>query len=73
MKKQTEIIKTYSWNFKNYGLFQATVSNGELTDLRFCCNGSSFKSDLLWTKDIGFLKCVYKALGEFLKELKVKR
>lgn len=31
-----QLIRTYRWKSDKYELFEAIVTNGELTDLRFC-------------------------------------
>ena len=70
MFQAKETVKKYKWDFKEYGLFEATFSNGELIDMRFSKNGSSLNGNCLWTDDFDFAKCVYKALGEIIKQYK---
>ena len=68
MTKTEENIKTYKWKFKQFGLFEATVTNGKVNDIRFCESGLSFVT-ALYTNNLAFAKAVYRALGELFKEL----
>ena len=60
--------ESLGWDFKGMGLFEATIWDGKLTDIRFCRKGSSVTSEVLWasTGCEGFLKSVYQALGELI-------
>ena len=64
-KAHREIL---GWNFEGMGLFEATIWDGKITDIRFCRKGSSMTSEVLWasTGCEEFLKFVYEALGELL-------
>ena len=71
MEKEITNIKVYKWDFEGQGLFEATVTDGELTDIRFNHRGSLHEfSNGLGCHDIDFLKAVQKALKELFKELK---
>jgi len=63
-------IKRYEWDFSELGLFEATIKDGELTDLRFCMSGSSVDSGGLHTNDVEYLEAVSKALIELLPLVK---
>jgi len=58
--------KIYRWDFKEFGLFEATFVDFNLTDLRFCKSGSNLETSLN-TKDVRYLRAIYTALGELLE------
>ena len=68
MKVQKGNQEILTWDFKDMGLFQATVWDGKITDVRFCRKGSNISSENLWASNgcEEFLKFVYEALGELL-------
>lgn len=77
MKIIKENKETLSWDMPGQGLFEATMCNGELIDLRFLKNGSNIAGYcLLVGSDVGnmdFLKCVYIALSEFFLHIGNKK
>ena len=66
--KENYNTKIYRWDFKNFGLFEATLVDFKLTDLRFCKSGSNLGSGL-HTDDVEFLRAIHTALGELLEIL----
>jgi len=64
--KEDKIILT--WDFKDMGLFEATIINGEIIDVRFCKKGSNVDGECLWASKGSeiFLERVYEALKELL-------
>ena len=72
VKRYTQ--ETLRWEFEGYGLFEATIWDGRITDLRFHRTGSE-NDEMLWASkgSEDFLKCVYKALGETLDYLKIEK
>lgn len=65
---------TLKWDIQStstLGLFEATLWDGLITDVRMCKNGSSLGSEALYTT-IGseeFLREVHRCLGELLEFL----
>jgi len=74
--KTTESHTTiYTWDYEGMGLFQATLVNGVLVDLRMFRHGSSVNESGLWISsccdkdDIAYLRHVRDALAELLEIL----
>ena len=72
LKKQEAKQTILKWDVKGFGLFEATIWDGTLTDCRMCENGSLVGSNGLYSSNVQFLKHVHEALGDLLKELKIK-
>lgn len=66
--------ETLKWDFEGCGLFETTIWDGKITDLRFHRTGSE-SGEMLWALEgsENFLKCVYKALGETLDYIETKK
>lgn len=63
-------IKTFKWDFKGLGLFETTLKNNKITDLKFCRNRSSLDM-ALFSADMKFLRAVNKALTDLFEYLKI--
>ena len=62
--------KIINWN-TNFGLFELTLIDNKLEDLRFCRNGSSLDHGLYAScNDLDFIKKVHECLTELLNYLK---
>ena len=71
MKKIKEERIITRWDSKNYGLCEATIWDGQLTDFRFSITGSADTG--ICTNDVGYLRELHKVLGELLDFLNKKR
>lgn len=63
-EQKRKIIK---WDYKDFGLFEATIWDGKLTDYRACLSGSLPSIN---TDNIEFLKKVRDSINELLKHVK---
>jgi hypothetical protein len=68
-KTETKVLKFDS----EYGLSEATITNGELSDLRICKNGSNVNGVGLFVQDEKFLKHIKKCVDDTLYELNKSR
>lgn len=69
MKKETSEETVYSWKFPDYGLFEACVVDGKITDVRLCQRGSTTEEGLFCSSETEpFLVAIYTALGELLRD-----
>lgn len=72
-KIENENRKTLNWDLEDFGLFEASLSDGKINDVRMCRQGSNITGvDSLWACEGSeeFLKQVHKALGQLLKYIK---
>ena len=69
MKKVEGKQTILTWNSKKYGVCEATIWNGKLTDFRFCKEGSNLAT-AVYSGDIKYLKELHKVLGELFVALK---
>lgn len=65
MKAETEKRTILKWNSKKFGLCEATIWDGVLTDFRFCQNGSSVENGI-YTANVEFLRELHINVGELL-------
>lgn len=67
--------ESLGWDFKGMGLFEATIWDGKITDVRFFRKGSNVTSEVLWASNgcEEFLKFVYQALGDLLEHIESGR
>ena len=63
IKQAKQIIIT--WSSSKYGVCEAVFWNGELTNFKFCREGSLTSSGIS-TNDINFLTELYEVLGQLL-------
>lgn len=75
MEKHESKRIVLKWNIDKFGLFEVIIWDGKITDVRMCKNGSLLESEVLWATSgsEGFLKEVYKCLGELLQYMEVKK
>jgi len=69
MKKVDGKQTILTWNSKKYGVCEAVIWDGKLTDFRFCIEGSSLTTGV-FSHDIEYLKELHKVLGELFVVLK---
>ena len=69
MKKVDGKQTILTWNSKKYGVCEAVIWDGKLTDFRFCIEGSSLTTGV-FSHDIEYLKELHKVLGELFAALK---
>lgn len=71
MKKYESKKVSLKWDADKFGLFEAIIWDGKITDVRMCRNGSSLSSEALWATGGSeeFLKEIYKCLGELIEYL----
>ena len=67
-KASREIIR---WDIKGMGLFEATIWDGRITDVRMHRQGSNLDGERLWASNgcEEFLRVVHNALGDLLDHL----
>jgi hypothetical protein len=58
--------KVLKWKFDKFGLFEATIWDGQLTDFRACESGSQ---TVICTGNLEFLKSLQVALNDLITEI----
>lgn len=63
--------ETIKWNINGMGLFEATIWDGRITDIRMHRQGSPLDGQRLWASQgcEEFLRAVHGALGDLLDHL----
>lgn len=73
MEIKKGVQEVLTWDFSGLGLFETTLWDGKITDIRFCRAGSNLGGETLCASSgcEEFIKAVHEALGDVIKYLTV--